>query len=170
MLVTLQDLGNNQVNKAIVMGHNIEAYHINKCRDADATCLRDRLLNMTNYEMEHTTIMLYISPCALSRTTKDSKLSGWVELTAELVKKDRISLFCINEHAVQQNGRVFWHEFVEAMNKIKHFIDASPIFIPVIAMPATTLYEIDKDTICELLGVDVPTIIHSHLDCRGTTF
>ena len=82
----------------------------------------------------------------------------------ELVKKERISLFCIDEaHAVQQNGRDFRPEFVEATNKMKHFIDASPTFILVIAMSAT-LCEIDRDTLCDLLGVDVPTITHGPLN------
>ena len=87
VLVPLQGLGSDQVNKAIVVGHNVKAYYANEHRGINATGLQDRLLAMTSHEMSKTTIMIYISPQALAGSIKDGKPNGCAKLIKELARR-----------------------------------------------------------------------------------
>ena len=169
VLVPLIGLGSDQVQKSCFYDSNIESYHIDEHRGQDAIDLRDRLMNMTEAEMNVTSIILYLSPSALCRDSGIG-VGGWVGLLQTLSARGFISQFCIDEaHSVEQSGRAFRPEFVTAVTNIRTFIANSPRYITTIAMSAT-LRRVDRATLSRLLGVDNPTIIYGDLSRRGTDF
>ena len=74
-LVPLVGLGSDQVGKATWIEHNVEAYHADEHKKSDATLLISRLLGMSKEEAREITVMLYLSPRALSDDSEWYKLS-----------------------------------------------------------------------------------------------
>ena len=114
VLVPLIGLGSDQVEKATVLDHNVEAYHIDEHKQLDARAVRDRLNHLSVSEANSTTILLFMSPQSLKRDPKRPN-AGWYGVIASLARRGLVSLFCIDEaHTVQQCGRNFRPEFVGA--------------------------------------------------------
>ena len=70
MLVSLLGLGSDQVEKATVHEHNVEAYYIDEHRGVDAEHLRTQINAIGTDEWNGTTILLFISPASLSDNKK----------------------------------------------------------------------------------------------------
>ena len=165
ILVPLIGLGCHQVDKASSYAqHNVEAYHVDEHHGDDAKLLRKRLNCMSKEEAQDIAIMLYVSPQKLKAH------SDWVHLLNNLAEKGLISLFCIDEaHYIQQAGRSFRTEFVEAVESIAKLIRNMPSPVPCIAMSAT-FTECDRNRVTELLGGRTPAISAGGLGRRSTTF
>ncbi len=165
ILVPLIGLGCHQVDKASPFAeHNVEAYHIDEHHGDDAKLLRKRLNGMSKEEAKEISIMLYVSPQKLKAN------SDWVHQLENLAEKGLISMFCIDEaHYVQQAGRSFRMEFVEAVESIAMLIRSMPSPVPCIAMSAT-FTERDRNRVTELLGGRTPVISAGGLGPRSTTF
>ncbi|KAL7449133.1 hypothetical protein ACHAWC_001222 [Mediolabrus comicus] len=131
LLVPLHGLGCHQTDKSSFAEHNVEAYHIDEHHGDDADLLRKRLNCMSMEEAEYVTIMLYISPQKLKAD------SDWFHILKDLAAKGLISMFCIDEaHYVQQAGRSFRVEFVEAVQSIATLRRKMPTPAPCIAISA----------------------------------
>ena len=163
VLVPLLGLGIDQVEKSIIAGHKIEAYHIDEHRGVDATALKNRIEAIDDEEMAITTIMLFISPSSLAKNQLSGKPSPWIQFIQNIVNRGHLSLFCIDEaHYVYQNGRHFRPNFLTAIDSIKTMVESSVICTPMIAM-SDTVCLIDQTTLSVGLGVDHPTVIHGPL-------
>ncbi len=163
-LVPLIGLGCHQADKSSVAEHNVEAYHVDEYHGEDANDLRERLNGMSPEEAEEITIMLYISPQKMKAN------SDWFRVLKDIAAKGLISVFCIDEaHYVQQAGRSFRTEFVEAVVSIAKLLCKTPTPVPCIAMSAT-FTECDRNRVSELLGGKTPVISAGTLDRRSTTF
>ena len=86
----LVGLGRNQVEKAYVMEHNVEPYHVNEHRNEDAWLLITRLEHKNKEETKHVTIKLFLGPNAMTST-------GWGPVFDGLAKQGLISFFYIDE-------------------------------------------------------------------------
>ena len=80
----LVGLGSDQVEKATWIEHNVEAYHADEHKKGDATLLIKRLLGMSEEEVGEITVLLYLSPRALS---KDSDLMSFWERPLRLFRR-----------------------------------------------------------------------------------
>ena len=169
VLVPLIGLGSDQVQKSCYYYHNFEVHHLDEHKGQDAYDLRDRILLMEEKEMGCTSIFLICSPSVVGQTPGETT-RGWVGLIHTLAKRGHISQICIDEaHSVEQSGRNFRPEFVDAVKNIRAFVECSPRHISTIAMSAT-LQQIDRGRISILLGMSNPTIIYGPLGRRGTSF
>ena len=61
-LVPLIGLMSDQVEQATVIKHNLEPYHVNEPKNKGNRLLISRLENMTNEEVKHVTIKLFLGP------------------------------------------------------------------------------------------------------------
>ena len=98
--------------------------------------------------------------------------SNWFHVLKDIASKGHISIICIDEaHYVQQAGRSFRMEFVEAVESIAELLRKMPNPVPCIAMSAT-FTECDRNRVTELLGRSrmTPVISAGNLDRRSTTF
>ena len=68
VLVSLIELGSEQVQKSCYYDHNLEAYHLGEYKGKDAYDLRDRILLMEEKEMDCTSIFLICSPSVVGQT------------------------------------------------------------------------------------------------------
>eukprot|EP00984_Skeletonema_dohrnii_P009330 scaffold3571_cov78-Skeletonema_dohrnii-CCMP3373.AAC.2 len=164
-LVPLIGLGCHQVDKASSYAqHNVEAYHVDEHHGDDDKLLRKRLNCMSKEEAKEIAIMLYVSPQKMKAN------SDWVHQLENLAEKGLISMFCIDEaHYVEQAGRSFRTEFVEAVESIAMLIRKMPSPVPCIAMSAT-FTERDRNRVTELLRDRTPVISAGGLGRRSTTF
>ena len=163
-LVPLIGLGCHQADKSSVAEHNLEAYHVDEYHGEDAKRLCKRLNGMSTEEAKEITIMLYISPQKMKAN------SNWFHVLKDIASKGLISIICIDEaHYVQQAGRSFRMEFVEAVESIAELLRKMPNPVPCIAMSAT-FTECDRNRVTELLGGMTPVISAGNLDRRSTTF
>ena len=67
-LVPLIGLGSDQVKRSTVVKHNIEPYHVNEHKNADARLLTTWLKQMTKDEAKYVTIALFLGPNAMIST------------------------------------------------------------------------------------------------------
>ena len=146
-MVPLHGLGSDQVEKANIPDQGIKAYYVDEHKRADAFMLQDRLLSLTNNELDHTSIILFVLPDALAAD------SPWyTDVFMKLAKRGFLSLFCIDEaHSIAQAGRCFRTEFVDAVANAKTMLDTIPHPVPRVIMSAT-LRSTDQSTCTTLLG------------------
>ena len=85
-LVPLHGLGSDQVDKASVPEHGIEAYYLDKHKFGNATKVEKRLYAYTNEEAEHNNILLFASPNALREG------SAWMKVMTHLAVNGLIRL------------------------------------------------------------------------------
>jgi len=161
VLVPLIGLGSDQVEKAQFTDHNVEAYHIDEHKGADATKLRCRLEGLDDEEIEHVSCVLYFSP---------QGLKNWSSTLNKLAARGYISSFVIDEaHTVELCGRSFRPVFIEAVQMIPELIKLMPHPVPRILMSATFQKE-ERDKCVSLLGDMKPNILHGSLARRNTDF
>ncbi|KAL3793728.1 hypothetical protein ACHAWO_005411 [Cyclotella atomus] len=87
-----------------------------------------------------------------------------------MAKQDLISLLAIDEaHAVEQAGRSFRREFVDAVLAMKHLFDVMPCPVPQLAMSATFRQE-DYERVVSLFGLDEAIVMQGDLSRRRTHF
>ena len=164
ILVPLIGLGSDQVEKAIVVDHNVEAYHADEHKQLDGQLLRARLLGMEEDEIQHISAIVFLSASALKEE------SPWYSTIAELSRRGNISMLCIDEgHYVYQSGRSFRTDFTIAVENMSKLMDLMPRPVPRLVMSAT-LRQCDRDRVTELLGSMEPNISHGSLARRGTMF
>jgi len=90
IVVPLHGLGSDQVEKANIPDQGIEAYYVDEHKRADACMLRDRLLSLTKYELDHSSIILFVSPNALAAD------SPWyTDVFMKLAKRGFLSFFAL---------------------------------------------------------------------------
>ena len=90
ILVPLHGLGSDQVEKANNLDQGIEAYYVDEHKRADAFMLRDRLLSLTKDELDHTSIILFVSPNALA-----AESPWYTDVFMKLAKHGFLSLFVL---------------------------------------------------------------------------
>lgn len=164
-LVPLIGLGSDQVAKATVPDHNVEAYHIDEHKGPHAYSLRQRLQNLDDDEVQYTTILIFINPQSIKRDPNNPK-AGWFSTLSDLAEAGYISLLCIDEaHTVEQCGRSFRPEFLEAVANLKLIRDKMKTPCPLIAMSATFRPK-DQDRISKLLCLENPAVLARPLDRR----
>ena len=169
VLVPLVGLGSDQVDKATVLEHGVKAYHIDEHKKKDARALRERLLSFTREEANYTTILIYINPQNFVRDPLRPN-AGWFHVFATLAKEGLISLICIDEaHTVEQCGRNFRPEFLEATKSLCAIRKTMPRPVPIICMSAT-LRENDQDRLSKLLELDNPSVLSGSLERRSIMF
>ena len=152
-LVPLVGLGSDQVEKATVVEKNVEGYHVDEHKYADAHLLRKRIDLLRDEELRNTAITFFISPQSLKNG------SPWLDVVKTLARRGQLSLFVIDEaHSIEQSGRDFRPDFKEAVINMKNIIDTMPHRIPILAMSAT-LKKKDMKTISQCLGIDGPSAI-----------
>jgi len=165
VLVPLHGLGSDQVEKTNNPAVGLEAYYVDEHKRESATALRKRLLSMTSSEFDENTVILFVSPNAMSEDSKWYK-----EVFMPLAHKGFISLFCVDEaHHIEQSGRSFRTEFVDACVNGTKLLRCSPTPFPRIAMSAS-FRDSDKSTCTRLLGGMEPNVMHGSLARRGTVF
>jgi len=164
-LVPLHGLGSDQVEKSNIPELGVEAYYVDEHKRSDAGALRKRLLSLTKEELHHTTCILFVSPFALA-----SDSHWYTDVFTTLAKRGLISLFCIDEaHSIEQAGRAFRTEFVEAAINGHKLIQLMPTPVPRIIMSAT-LRQNDEDSVSKLFDNMTPNVMHGSLARRGTIF
>ena len=166
----LLSLGSDQVDKAIVIGHNVEAYHIDEHRGVHAHTLTKRIDAITDEEWQDTTVILILSAASLAINKISHKPLPWIDYINGLCLHGLVSLIIITideAHYIHQNSRQFCPEFLTAMANMQQFAEYIPVFLRVITMFAS-MCNIDRYTIARALDVEHPTAIGGHLDCRGT--
>jgi superfamily II DNA helicase RecQ len=149
VLVPLHGLGSDQVDKAMVLDHGVEAYYIDEHKAENARVLEQRLHSYTYSDDEKgcSSIIIFASPNAL-RTG-----SRWLRLLSSMAAKDMISMLAIDEsHEVHQSGRSFCPEFLEAVDNLKILFDSMPRPVPRLMMSAIMTQE-DVDLVCSKFGV-----------------
>ena len=67
-LVPLIGLGSDQVERATVIEHNLELYHVDEHKNEDAWLLISRLEHMTKEEAKHVTNKLFLGLNAMTST------------------------------------------------------------------------------------------------------
>eukprot|EP00804_Cyclotella_cryptica_P021971 CCRYP_000915-RA/>CCRYP_000915-RA protein AED:0.16 eAED:0.15 QI:0/-1/0/1/-1/1/1/0/176 len=126
--------------------------------------LRERLLHFTLDEAQHASIMLFVSPQSL--LTK----SFFYPIYRALAKRQLIRLLAIDEaHSVEQSGRSFRVEFVEAMKNLSELCLLSPAPIPQLAMSAT-FREDDRVRLQTFFQSTTVHIMQGPLEHRNTQF
>ena len=166
----LLGLGSEQVDKARLEDHNIEAYHLDEHRGVNATKLCRRIEAIPSQEWDGTTVIWFASASSLSPNADTGQPSPWIAPLSRLSRRGRMSMVCIDEaHYVNQHGRDFRPEFHTALSAVKSLVSLSPSAVPVVAMSATMRDE-DRSSVQDLLGVDTPTVIHGPLDRFDTLF
>ena len=164
VLVPLHGLGSDQVDKATVEEHGVEAYYVDEHRFANAKALMQRLKTLSIDESKQCTIILYVSPTSLKPE------SDWVHLFADLASNGLISLLAIDEaHSIEQAGRSFRKEFLTAVKILHALMDMMPRPVPRLAMSATFRQE-DYDRVVSLFGMDHPLVMQGSLARRNTMF
>eukprot|EP00956_Cyclotella_meneghiniana_P018449 scaffold30718_cov36-Cyclotella_meneghiniana.AAC.1 len=162
VLVPLHGLGSDQVDKATVEEHGVEAYYIDEHRFANAKALMDRLKSLTAEEAGERTIILYVSPTSLNPE------SDWVEIFGKLATDGFITHLAIDEaHSIEQSGRSFRKEFLTAVKILRGLMDMMPRPVPRLAMSATFRQE-DYDRVVTLFGLDNPLVMQGSLARRNT--
>ena len=132
VLVPLHGLGSDQVDKATVPAHGIEAYYVDEHKFSHAKMLEQRLRAYSEEEADHNSIIIFASPNSLSSG------SNWYKLFQELAKDGLIRTVAIDEaHEVEQSGRSFRKEFVVAAKSLDTLIKSMPHPVPRILMSAT---------------------------------
>ena len=107
--------------------------------------------------MSFISIVLYLSPASLC-CTSGLRMGRWVGLIETFAWQGHVSLFFIDKaHCVQQSGQNFRPKFITAVNKMKLFVQSSPIYVIAIAMSAT-FHKIDRCKVAQLLGITNPTM------------
>jgi superfamily II DNA helicase RecQ len=92
VLVPLHGLGSDQVVKATVLDHGVEAYYIDEHKAENARVLEQRLHSYSDDEKGCScSIIIFASPNAL-RTG-----SRWLRLLSSMAAKDMISMLAIDE-------------------------------------------------------------------------
>ena len=159
--VPLIGLGSDQVAKAVFIDNNIEAYHVDEHKFADAALLKQRLLSMTDEERKRLTVVLYLSPQCLS---KDSQ---WTSLLKVLAEKDYISLLAVDEaHYVSLHGTSFRPEFVESITTLREVHDLCKTIKPPRIVMSATLREADLLRLDELFQATPDFIIWTEMNRR----
>ena len=124
-------LGSDQVERATVIEHNIEPYHVDEHKNKDAWLLITRLEQMTKDKAEHVTIVLFLGPNAMTSTR-------WGAVLEELAKQRLVSFFCIDDaHEAGKSGWHFRPEFKKAVKVIPQLIRLMPRPCPRILLSAT---------------------------------
>ena len=158
ILVPLIGLGSDQVAKASRADHNIEAYHIDEHKGPNAYALRERYRAYNKEESKHVIILSFINPQSLKRDPSKPN-RGWFQTFSDLAEQDLISLICINEaHTVEQCGRSFRPEFLEAVTNLRLIREKMPNPAPFIAMSAT-FRQCDQDRITKLMKFKQPPAV-----------
>ena len=164
ILVPLHGLGSDQVEKAAIPDKGVEAYYVDEHRNTNAKALHNRLSAFTTEEADHATIILFVSPSSLKSKSK----SEWNPLFHQLASDGLIRLIAIDEaHAVEQAGRSFRTEFIDAVTALKTISEACPRPIPRLAMSATFRQE-DYDRVISLLGMSNTVVMSGPLSRRNT--
>jgi superfamily II DNA helicase RecQ len=159
-LVPLVGLGSDQVERATVIDHSIQPYHLDEHKGEDAALLITRLRLLTVEESKWVTIKLFLGPKALSS-------QKWGPVLERLARKGVISLFCIDEaHEVEQSGRFFRPEFKAAVAAIPRLVKIMPKPVPRVLLSAT-LRQRDVDVCAQLLGDMRPNVLAGPLDRRS---
>ena len=91
VLVPLIGLGSDQVKKASVPEHNVEAYHVDEHKFEDARKLRTHLQSLSDDEAKNVTIILYMSPQFLADKDVKQDKGNMTETTKKkwMVRIDR---------------------------------------------------------------------------------
>jgi superfamily II DNA helicase RecQ len=134
----------------------LEAYYVDEHRFSNAKMLQGRLKLYSKQEAEESTILLYVSPNSIHEYTDSTRKhrNPWFPIFYSLAKEGVISFLAINEAcAVEQAGRSFRREFVDAVLAMKHLFDVMPSPVPRLAMSATFCQE-DYDRVMSLFGLD----------------
>ena len=166
VLVPLHGLGSDQVEKATVSDHNVEAYYIDEHKAASAKILERRLqtYSVDCDERDHSSIIVFASPNALK------KGSRWLRMFDDIGQKDLISMVAIDEaHEVHQSGRNFRPEFMEAVANLNWLIDRMPRPVPRLIMSATMTEE-DVTIVSRLFGMKNSIMMCGSLERRNTFF
>ena len=154
ILVPLHGLGSDQVDKAMSKEHGIEAYYLDEHKYNDAKALHDRLALYSDIEADHISILLFASPNSLIGGSK------WMKMFRRLASSGFIRTIAIDEaHEVEQSGRSFRTEFVEAAKTLNSLIESMPNPIPRLLMSAT-FRRTDYDAVSKLF--DIPESCRSH--------
>lgn len=164
ILVPLHGLGSDQVDKATVPEHGIEAYYLDEHKHQNAKMLEKRLKAYTNEEAKHNSILLFASPNSLRGG------SSWMKVISLLAADGLIRTVAIDEaHEVEQSGRSFRTEFVDAAKNLNSLIKSMPNPVPRILMSAT-LRRSDYDSIATIFDMDNVAVMQGQLAQRNTMF
>eukprot|EP00956_Cyclotella_meneghiniana_P031331 scaffold81936_cov56-Cyclotella_meneghiniana.AAC.2 len=164
ILVPLHGLGSDQVDKAASSEHGIEAYYVDEHKYDDAKVLEERLSHYSAEESEHNSILLFASPNSL----KDG--SRWIKLFRQLAVDGLIKTVAIDEaHEIEQSGRSFRTEFVDAAKSLDALVKSMPTPVPRILMSATFRRR-DYATVSKLFNMSSPAILQGSLARRNTEF
>lgn len=166
----LHGLGSDQVNSAENDECGVEAYYVDEHRFERAHALKHRLKLFTEAEAREKTIMLYVSPNSMWETLNDGRHNEWFSVFYHLARNGLIRLLVIDEaHAVEQAGRSFRTEFIDAVLAMQHLHDAMPSPVPRLAMSATFRRD-DYKRVSNFFGADGATIMQGELSRRQTLF
>ena len=89
-MVPLLGLGSDQVSNACIPEKNIEACHLDRIKNDNRRDLRKCLQSLHAEEYSNVSMSILMSPQSLM---KDSM---WWNVLKELVKKDQLSMICID--------------------------------------------------------------------------
>jgi superfamily II DNA helicase RecQ len=74
VLVPLHGLGSDQVDKATVLDHGVEAYYIDEHKEQNARVLKERLEAYSHEEKDSLSIFIFASPLVSLRIRMDSNM------------------------------------------------------------------------------------------------
>ena len=164
-LEPLLGLASDQVDRATVEEHSMEAYHVDEHRKEDQQLLIDRLrsYNVDGEETAHVSINLFIGPRAMNSNT-------WKTELTRLAEHGLIQMMVIDEaHYISQSGRHFRPEFITAVEFLRELLKKMPVRVLRVLLSATMVRS-DVDLTVKLLGNKAPTILHGKLDRRTISF
>ena len=163
IMVPLVGLGTDQVEKAQLVDHGIESYHIDEHKKHDEQRLMRRLLSATADELKYCRIMAFVGPGTLLNPK-------WGRIWETLARRGFISYFCIDEaHEVEQSGRSFRPVFKEAVAFIPRLLRLMPQRAPRIILSAS-MRKRDEDVVTKLLGDMSPNVLCGPLARRNIKF
>eukprot|EP00956_Cyclotella_meneghiniana_P040737 scaffold203534_cov92-Cyclotella_meneghiniana.AAC.1 len=164
VLVPLHGLGSDQVDKASVPEHGIEAYYVDEHKYGNAKLLEKRLHHYSEEEAEENSILIFASPNSLRED------SGWMKVFSSLAERGLIRTVAIDEaHEVEQSGKSFRKEFVEAAKSLDSMIKSMTNPVSRILMSAT-FRRSDYDAVTEVFEMKNVAVMQGPLARRSTKF
>eukprot|EP00956_Cyclotella_meneghiniana_P004040 scaffold4901_cov50-Cyclotella_meneghiniana.AAC.1 len=131
---------------------------------ANAKMLSDRLSHYSEDEVDHTSILLFASPNSLKEG------SGWMKTFSSLATKGLIKTVAIDEaHEIEQSGRSFRKEFVEAAKSLDLLIKSMPQPVPRLLMSAT-FRRSDYESVASVFEMNNVAVMQGPLARRSTKF
>ena len=162
ILVPLHGLGSDQVDKATVPEHGIVAYYVDEHKCENAKILVERLAHYTEEEADHNSILLFASPNLLKEG------SGWMKTFSSVADKGLIRTVAVDEaHEIEQSGKSFRKDFVEASQSLQKMIQSMKRPVPCIFMSAT-FRPGDFDTVAQLFKLEIVAITGAFSKKRNT--